>query len=123
MPSKYQEIKEYGSNMSFVQCYASEVFVKEQYYFFYVTVFEQTGNMSVMIILPNFQGEPNKDEDWHCYIPLQWKLDFWFWKSIILANIIKLLNRHSDISILEEKYFFVNAFYLLSFKSFSDSTM
>ena len=51
LPSKYQEIKEYGSNMSFVQCNASEIFLKEQYYFFCVTVFDQTGNMSVKIVL------------------------------------------------------------------------
>ena len=51
LPSKYQEIKEYGSNMSFVQCNASGGFVKEQYYFFCVTVFDQTGNMSVKIVL------------------------------------------------------------------------
>ena len=37
--------------MTFVQCNASEVFLKEQYYFFYVTVFDQTGNMSVKIVL------------------------------------------------------------------------
>lgn len=51
LPSKYQEIKEYGSNMTFVQCNDAEVFLKEQYYFIYVTVFEKTGNMSVKIVL------------------------------------------------------------------------
>ena len=50
LPSKYQEIKEYGSNMNFVQCNASEVFLKEQHYFCYVTAFDQTGNMSVKIV-------------------------------------------------------------------------
>ena len=37
--------------MTFVQCNASEVFLKEQYFFFYVTVFDQTGNMSVKTVL------------------------------------------------------------------------
>ena len=43
---------------------------------------------------------------------------FLFLISIMFTNIIKLLNRHSDISILEGQSFFVNDFYLLSFKSF-----
>ena len=37
--------------MNFVQCDASEVFLKEQHYFSYVTVFDQTGNMVVKIAL------------------------------------------------------------------------
>ena len=36
--------------MNFVQCDASEVFLKEQHYFRYVTIFDQTGNMSVKIV-------------------------------------------------------------------------
>ena len=62
LPSKYQEIKEYGSNMSFVQCNASEVFVKEQYYLFCVTVFDQTGNMSVKIVLLTSKENQTKIE-------------------------------------------------------------
>ena len=48
--------------MSFVQCNASEGFVKEQYYFFCVTVFDQTGNMSVKIVLLTSKENQTKIE-------------------------------------------------------------
>ena len=70
-PSKYQEIKEYGSNMSFVQCDASEVFLKEQYYFFSVIVFDYTGIMPVKIFLTaSKENQTKKNVDKVIYIPL-----------------------------------------------------
>ena len=48
--------------MSFVQCNASEFFLKEQHYFFCVTVFDQTGNMSVKIVLLTSKENQTKIE-------------------------------------------------------------